>query len=58
LQQLENTIAALELELATLGAALENPPADTTAVTRLGQEYASVQKVMDEKLSEWERMQE
>jgi ATP-binding cassette subfamily F protein 3 len=58
LQQLENTIAALEVELATLGAALENPPADTTTVTRLGQEYASVQKVMDEKLSEWERMQE
>ena len=57
LQQLENTIAALESELATLGAALENPPADTMAVTRLGQEYASVQKEMDEKLSEWERMQ-
>ena len=57
LQQLENTIAALESELASLGAALENPPADTTAVTRLGQEYASVQKEMDEKLSEWESMQ-
>jgi ATP-binding cassette subfamily F protein 3 len=57
LQELENTIASLESELATLGAALENPPADTTAVTRLGQEYASVQKKMDEKLSEWERMQ-
>ena len=57
LQQLENTIAALETKLATLGAALENPPADTTAVTRLGQEYASVQKEMDEKLSEWESMQ-
>ena len=57
LQQLENTIAALESELATLGAALENPPADMMAVTRLGQEYASVQKEMDEKLSEWESMQ-
>ena len=57
LQQLENTIAVLESELATLGAALENPPADTVAVTRLGQEYALVQKQMDEKLSEWERIQ-
>jgi ATP-binding cassette subfamily F protein 3 len=57
LQQLENTIATLESELATLSSALENPPADTTVVTRLGQEYASIQKKMDEKLSEWEKMQ-
>jgi ATP-binding cassette subfamily F protein 3 len=57
LQQLENTIAALEKQLADLGVQLENPPSDTAAVTRLGQEYASVQKKMDEKLGEWENMQ-
>jgi ATP-binding cassette subfamily F protein 3 len=57
LQQLENTIAALEKQLADLGEQLENPPSDTAVVTRLGQEYASVQKKMDEKLGEWENMQ-
>jgi hypothetical protein len=57
LQQLENAIAELESELATLSSALENPPADTTVVTRLGREYASIQKKMDEKLNEWEKMQ-
>jgi ATP-binding cassette subfamily F protein 3 len=57
LQQLENTIAALEKQLADLGIQLENPSADKAVVTRLGQEYASVQKMMDEKLGEWERMQ-
>ena len=57
LQQLENTIAALEKQLSELSTQLENPPADTAIVTRLGQEYASVQKKMDEKLGEWESMQ-
>ena len=57
MQELENVIAALESELATLSAALENPPADAAAVARLGQEYARVQKEMDEKLGEWEKMQ-
>jgi ATP-binding cassette subfamily F protein 3 len=57
LQQLENTIATLEKQLADLGLQLENPPADQAIVARLGQEYASVQKKMDEKLGEWESMQ-
>jgi seryl-tRNA synthetase len=57
LQQLENTIAELEKQLAELGLRLENPPADTAVVTQLGQDYASVQKKMDEKLGEWEKMQ-
>ncbi|MCL4529424.1 MAG: hypothetical protein M1282_08430, partial [Chloroflexi bacterium] len=57
LQQLENKIAALEAQLAELGAQLENPPADAAEVTRLGKKYESTQREMDEKLAEWEKMQ-
>ena len=57
LQELENSIADLERNLAELGAQLENPPADPIKVTRLGREYARVQKEMDEKMGEWEKVQ-
>jgi len=57
IQEAENAIAALESKLADLGRALENPPADPAEVTRLGREYESVQKQMDEKLVEWEGLQ-
>ncbi len=57
LQELENAIAGLEGHLAELAAQLENPPADPVKVTRLGREYARVQKEMDEKLGEWEKVQ-
>ena len=57
LQQLENKIAALEAQLAELGAQLENPPTDAAEVTRLGKKYKSTQQEMDEKLAEWERLQ-
>ncbi len=56
MQELENRIAALEAELASLSAALENPPADAGEVTRLGRQYARVQEQMDEQLAEWERL--
>ncbi len=56
MQELENRIAALESRLAELSAALENPPADTAEVTRLGREYARVQHDMDENLAEWEKL--
>jgi ATP-binding cassette, subfamily F, member 3 len=56
MQELENRIAALESELASLSAALENPPADSAEVTRLGNEYTRVQKDMDERLAEWENL--
>ena len=55
-QELENKIAALELELANLSAALENPPADAGEVTRLGREYTRVQEEMDAQLAMWERL--
>jgi ATP-binding cassette subfamily F protein 3 len=57
LQELENQIAALEGQLAELGKQLENPPADPGEVAKLGKEYASVQRVMDEMLGEWEGLQ-
>jgi ATP-binding cassette subfamily F protein 3 len=57
LQELENAIAILERRLADLSSQLENPPADAGKVSRLGQEYARVQREMDEKMGEWERAQ-
>ncbi len=57
LQELENKIAALEAELAALGARLENPPADPARVAQLGRDYARVQYEMDGLLNEWEALQ-
>jgi hypothetical protein len=57
LQELENQIAMLERQLAELSVKLENPPADPAKVAKLGREYESVQKQMDEKLGEWEGLQ-
>lgn len=58
IQELENHIAALESRLAELARELENPPADLARVALLGQEYEQVQREMDEKLLEWEALQE
>ena len=58
MQELENQIAELESKLAGLGTKLENPPADPAEVARLGEEYTSVQNEMDEKLNEWERLEQ
>jgi ATP-binding cassette subfamily F protein 3 len=57
LQELENRIATLERRLAELSIKLENPPSDSAKVAKLGKEYASVQREMDEKLNEWEGLQ-
>jgi ATP-binding cassette subfamily F protein 3 len=56
-QELENQIAALERRLAELSFKLENPPSDPAKVAKLGKEYESVQREMDEKLGEWEGLQ-
>jgi ATP-binding cassette subfamily F protein 3 len=56
-QELENQIAALEHRLAELGLKLENPPTDPAKVAKLGKEYESVQREMDEKLGKWEGLQ-
>ena len=57
LQELENTIAELEETLANLGKQLESPLVKPEEVAKLGTEYERVQKEMDKKLNEWERMQ-
>jgi ATP-binding cassette subfamily F protein 3 len=57
LQELENAIAGLDKKLAELERELDNPPADPRQVAKLGREYNSVKKEMDEKLGEWEKLQ-
>ncbi len=57
IQELENKIAELEKRLGEIGRQLENPPADAEEVTKLGVAYEAAQREMDEKLSEWERLQ-
>src|SRR5215216_3204874 len=57
LQQLENIIAALEKDLANLGAQLESPFVNAKEVIKLGKEYERVQREMDVKLNEWEELQ-
>ena len=58
LQELENTIAELEATLANLSTQLESPFVRPQEAAKLGTEYERVQKEMDEKLGEWDRMQE
>ena len=57
LQELENTIAELEAKLSNLGMQLESPFVKPAEAAKLGTEYERVQREMDEKLGEWERMQ-
>jgi len=57
LQELENTIAELEAKLANLSTQLESPFVKPNEAAKLGTEYERVQKEMDTKLGEWERMQ-
>lgn len=57
LQELENTIAELEAKLANLTSQLESPFVKPAEAAKLGTEYESVQREMDEKLDEWERIQ-
>jgi ATP-binding cassette subfamily F protein 3 len=57
LQELENSIAELEAKLANLGLQLESPLVKPHEVAKLGTEYERVQKEMDAKLNEWERIQ-
>jgi ATP-binding cassette subfamily F protein 3 len=57
LQELENKISELESTLANLSAQLESPFVKPDEVRKIGTEYERVQREMDEKLNEWERMQ-
>jgi ATP-binding cassette subfamily F protein 3 len=57
LQELENAIAELEAKLANLTSQLESPFVKPAEAAKLGTEYERVQREMDEKLGEWERIQ-
>jgi len=57
LQELENKIAELEATLSNLSSQLESPFVRPDEVRKIGTEYERVQKEMDEKLGEWEKMQ-
>ena len=57
IQELENTIAELEAQLANLSTQLESPFVKPEEVRKIGTEYERVQKEMDERLGEWEKMQ-
>ncbi|MGE5775877.1 MAG: ribosomal protection-like ABC-F family protein [Chloroflexota bacterium] len=57
LQELENSIAELETRLANLSMQLESPFVKPAEAAKLGTEYERVQKEMDVKLGEWEKMQ-
>ncbi len=54
LQELENKIAALEIQISDLGRKLEKPPKDTALVRKWGNQYAALQAEMDLWLAEWE----
>ena len=53
----EQPIAELEAKLANLSMQLESPFVKPAEAAKLGTEYERVQKEMDQKLGEWERMQ-
>lgn len=57
LQELENTIAELESKMASLSSQLESPFVKPEEVRKIGTEYERLQKEMDTKLGEWEKMQ-
>jgi ATP-binding cassette subfamily F protein 3 len=57
LQELENKIAALEVQMADLGRKLENPPKDTALVRKWGNQYNTLQAEMNTYLAEWEHLQ-
>src|SRR5215208_3220348 len=58
LQELENKIAELEATLSNLSSQLESPFVRPDEVRKIGTEYERIQREMDEKLNEWERIQE
>ncbi len=53
LKEVETMIDRLEDDLAALGHRLENPPADTARVQKLGTEYVRVQKELEALMDEW-----
>lgn len=55
--ELENKIAALEIQLSEIGEKLAKPSKDAGEVIKLAKEYDRVQKEMDATMAEWEGLQ-
>lgn len=55
---IEEEIASLETQLAALSRQLENPPADTAKVMRLGHDYQNLQHALESRLNEWAELAE
>ncbi len=58
LARLEEEIAALEARLQTIGAQLENPPADPEAMRSLGEAYTAVHAQLENLYAAWEQIAE
>jgi ATP-binding cassette subfamily F protein 3 len=56
LDALEDEIAQKEHDLETISQQLQIIAKDSTRVYTLGQEYASMQRLLDERLNEWEKL--
>jgi len=56
LEALEEEIAQYERDLETISSQMETIAKDSTRVYTLGQEYASLQSLLDERLNEWEKL--
>ncbi|MFL7891789.1 MAG: ribosomal protection-like ABC-F family protein [Anaerolineales bacterium] len=56
LSEVEEQIAQLEAQLATLALRLENPPTDSTQVQELGEDYVEIQNEINALLAEWEQL--
>jgi len=54
----EERIARLEAELASLGLRLENPPTDIMIVHKMGSDYARLQAELDPLMEEWAQLHE
>jgi len=52
-KEIEALIERKEADLATLGRRLENPPAETGKVQKLGTEYVEIQKELEALMDEW-----
>lgn len=57
-EAIEKEIALLEEKKAAISRQLENPPADPARVQQLGHEYLQLEKVIENKLGEWQRLSE
>lgn len=56
LDELEDEIAQKERDLEMLSRQLETTPKDSSRIYTLGQEYVSMQRLLDQRINEWEQL--